>query len=195
MFVSNVLICLVPATSFLWLLSHRSVKLREIRCWKCRGLACNDLLGSLKPTTRGMHLNNATIYIHSASRISIPDCWLEVSMHPKGPAAGQLNHGFPWFSSVLEQMLSWYQNFTLLCIPLMQPPNINIKISLNVALLRLIKKFKVLYERTKSHFKVCPCFTLHLNFCIFKRLILTRPIFMSSPGRVGIVLGLLLLKI
>jgi hypothetical protein len=41
-----------------------------------------------------------------------PDCWLEVSLHPEGPVTCQLDLGFPWFSLVLEQMLSWYPNFT-----------------------------------------------------------------------------------
>jgi hypothetical protein len=35
---------------------------------------------------------------------------LEASVHPKGSATGQLDHGFPWFSLVPEQMLSWYPN-------------------------------------------------------------------------------------
>jgi hypothetical protein len=35
----------------------------------------------------------------------MPDCWLEVSLHPEGPATGQLDEGFPWFSLVPEQML------------------------------------------------------------------------------------------
>jgi hypothetical protein len=33
----------------------------------------------------------------------------------------QLDQGFPWSSSVLEQMLSWYQNSTLHCLLHMQP--------------------------------------------------------------------------
>jgi hypothetical protein len=41
----------------------------------------------------------------------MPDCWLEVSLHPEGPANGQLDQGFPCFSSILEQMLSWYIEF------------------------------------------------------------------------------------
>jgi hypothetical protein len=31
----------------------------------------------------------------------MPDCWLEVSTHPEGPVTGQIDQGFPWFSSVL----------------------------------------------------------------------------------------------
>jgi hypothetical protein len=46
----------------------------------------------------------------------MPDCWLKVSLHPEGPATGQLDQGFPWFPLVPEQMLSWYPNFTLHCM-------------------------------------------------------------------------------
>jgi hypothetical protein len=42
--------------------------------------------------------------------------WLEISLHPEGPASGQLDQGFPWFSLVSEQMVSWYPNFTLFCM-------------------------------------------------------------------------------
>jgi hypothetical protein len=49
------------------------------------------------------------------------DCWLEVSLHPDGPATGQLGQGFPWFSFVPEQMLIWYQNSTWHCMLPMQP--------------------------------------------------------------------------
>jgi hypothetical protein len=41
----------------------------------------------------------------------MPDCWLEVSLHPEGPVTGQLDQGFPWFSSILEQMLRWHPEF------------------------------------------------------------------------------------
>jgi hypothetical protein len=54
----------------------------------------------------------------------MPDCWLEVILHPEGPATGRLDQGFPWFSLVPEQMLVWYQ------IPrctARSPPNGNIK--------------------------------------------------------------------
>jgi hypothetical protein len=43
----------------------------------------------------------------------MPDCRLEASLHQEGPATGQLDQGFPWFSLVPEQMLSWYLKFTL----------------------------------------------------------------------------------
>jgi hypothetical protein len=36
--------------------------------------------------------------------------WIQVSMQPEGPTTGHIDYGFPWFSSVLEQMLSWYRN-------------------------------------------------------------------------------------
>jgi hypothetical protein len=42
----------------------------------------------------------------------MPDCWLEVSLHPEGPSTDQLDKGFQWFSLVPEQMLSWYPNST-----------------------------------------------------------------------------------
>jgi hypothetical protein len=45
-------------------------------------------------------------------------CWLEVSLHPEGP---EFDQGFPWFSLVTEQMLSWYTNSTLHCMLPMQP--------------------------------------------------------------------------
>jgi hypothetical protein len=51
----------------------------------------------------------------------MPDCGLEVSLHPEGPATGQLIQGFPWFSLLPEKMLSWYQNSTLHCMLLMEP--------------------------------------------------------------------------
>jgi hypothetical protein len=51
----------------------------------------------------------------------MPDCGLEVTLNPEGPATGQLTQGFPWFFLVQEQMLSWYPNSTLYCMLHMQP--------------------------------------------------------------------------
>jgi hypothetical protein len=51
----------------------------------------------------------------------MPDCWLEVSLHPEGPATSQLDQGFLCFSLAPEQMLSWYPNSTLHCKLPMQP--------------------------------------------------------------------------
>lgn len=45
----------------------------------------------------------------------------QVSIHPEGLATDKIDPGFPWLSSVLQQMLNWYQNFTLNCWFLMQP--------------------------------------------------------------------------
>jgi hypothetical protein len=72
----------------------------------------------------------------------MPDCWLEVSFHPEGPTTDQLDQGFPWFSSALEQMLSWHPNFhfALLAshaaLQMLTP-----KFRPNVALLMLTPKF------------------------------------------------------
>jgi hypothetical protein len=45
-------------------------------------------------------------------------CWLEVG--PEDPAMGQLDQGSQLVPSVLEQMMRWYPNFTLHCVPEMQ---------------------------------------------------------------------------
>jgi hypothetical protein len=42
-------------------------------------------------------------------------------LHSEGPATVQLDQGFPWFSLVPEQMLSWYPNSTLHYMLPMQP--------------------------------------------------------------------------
>jgi hypothetical protein len=57
----------------------------------------------------------------------MPDCWLEVSLHTKGPPTGQHDHGFSWFSLVREKLLSYYPNSTLHCMLHISPPNGNIK--------------------------------------------------------------------
>jgi hypothetical protein len=48
----------------------------------------------------------------------MPDCWLEVSLHPEGPNDRPTDQGF---SLVPEQMQSWYPNSTLHCMFPMQP--------------------------------------------------------------------------
>jgi hypothetical protein len=49
------------------------------------------------------------------------DCWLEVRLHPKGPALGQIDRDSPWFSLVSEQTLNWYSDSTLHCMLHIQP--------------------------------------------------------------------------
>jgi hypothetical protein len=51
----------------------------------------------------------------------MPDCWLEITVHPEGFATGQINQFFPWFTSILWKNLSWYLNSTLHGMLLMQP--------------------------------------------------------------------------
>jgi hypothetical protein len=51
----------------------------------------------------------------------MPDCWLELSLHLESPVTGQLDQGFPWFSLVPKQMLSWYPDSKLHCMRPMQP--------------------------------------------------------------------------
>jgi hypothetical protein len=48
-------------------------------------------------------------------------CWLEVSCIRKVLRPANSDQGFPWFSLVPEQMLSWYPNSTLHCMLPMQP--------------------------------------------------------------------------
>jgi hypothetical protein len=56
-------------------------------------------------------------------------------------------------------------------------PHINIKISPNAALPRLITKFRIVYERSKTLLNFSPCSTLHLTFSTSKRLTFTLPTF------------------
>jgi hypothetical protein len=50
-----------------------------------------------------------------------------VSLHPEGPATGQLDQDFPWFSLVQGQMLSWYQIPRCTACFTCSPPNGDIK--------------------------------------------------------------------
>jgi hypothetical protein len=55
---------------------------------------------------------------------------MEVDLHPEGPATGQLDHYFPWFYSIAEQMLQLVPKFHFT----LSSPNSNIKISLQCSL-------------------------------------------------------------
>ena len=65
--------------------------------------------------------NNATHPVDC--RQSFVFCWLQVTVHPEGLATRHLDTGFPWFYSVLQQMLSRYPKSTLHCIHLTLPSN------------------------------------------------------------------------
>jgi hypothetical protein len=70
----------------------------------------------------------------------MPDCWLEVSLHPEGPTTGQPDQGSPWFSSILEQMLSWYPEFHVaLLVSHAALPLVMSKFRRNVALPMLVQ--------------------------------------------------------
>jgi hypothetical protein len=66
---------------------------------------------------------NETAQIETSVRARVSNAGLldRSQLHPEGPETGQLDQGFPWFSLVPEQMLSWYPNSTLRCMLLMQP--------------------------------------------------------------------------
>jgi hypothetical protein len=72
-------------------------------------------------------------------------CRLEVSLHPVGLATCQLVQGFPWFSLVIQQMLSWYPYVTSLH---MQPSQWQYQ---NVALLLTSKCWIKLYYNAILH--------------------------------------------
>jgi hypothetical protein len=56
----------------------------------------------------------------------LPDCKVEVTMHPEGPATGHLDTGIPWFSSVFKQMPRWFPRFQVAtaCFSC-SPPDLN----------------------------------------------------------------------
>jgi hypothetical protein len=68
-----------------------------------------------------------THYIFSISEL-ILFRMLGLTLHPEGPATGQLDQGFPWFSLVPERILSWYPNSTLHCMLLVQPSQSQTKV-------------------------------------------------------------------
>src|SRR5215510_2203686 len=50
----------------------------------------------------------------------MPDCRLEFRMHAGGSASSQIDRRFPWFSSVVTEIVSCYPNCTLHSALLMQ---------------------------------------------------------------------------
>jgi hypothetical protein len=82
----------------------------------------------------------------------MPNCWPEVSLHPEGPATGQLDQGFPWFSSAIEQTLSWYPN-----------PHAALHAS-HAALPMVIQKLTVFIRGTSHHKKILRGFSPQANY-------------------------------
>jgi hypothetical protein len=56
-------------------------------------------------------------------------------------------------------------------------PHINVQISPNAALPRIISKFKIMHERRKTLLNFSPCSTSHPTFSTSKRRIFTKPTF------------------
>jgi hypothetical protein len=52
--------------------------------------------------SRGAFNKNVFSFFFSAKK----HCLLEVSMHPEGPANGQMDQHIPWFFSALDHMLN-----------------------------------------------------------------------------------------
>jgi hypothetical protein len=73
----------------------------------------------------------------------------EVSLHTEGPAISQVEQGFPWFSSVLDQMLSWFSNASRAAFSMLTS-----KCHPNLALPTLITKFRM--KAVKPPFKFFP---------------------------------------
>jgi hypothetical protein len=59
----------------------------------------------------------------------MPDCWLEVSLHPEVPATGQHDQGFSVVFFSPRENAEFVGNFTLTASFTRKPPNVNIKIS------------------------------------------------------------------
>jgi hypothetical protein len=60
----------------------------------------------------------------------MPDCWLEVSLHPECPATGQLDQGFPWSQSKCKFHVALHASHAVLAMAIK-------KFSLNVPILIL----------------------------------------------------------
>jgi hypothetical protein len=56
----------------------------------------------------------------------LPDCWLEVSVYPEGPATGHLDTGFLGFPLSLSKCWDGSQISSCYCVLLMQPSRLNI---------------------------------------------------------------------
>jgi hypothetical protein len=56
----------------------------------------------------------------------LPDCWLEVSMHPEGPATGHLDTGFLGFPLSLSKCWDGSQVPSCYCGLLMQPSRLKL---------------------------------------------------------------------
>jgi hypothetical protein len=96
------------------------------------------------------------INIHFRLHYLMPDYRLEVSLHPESPATRHFNEGFPWFSSVLQQMLSWYPNSTLHCMLHMQPSQMVTSKFRPNATLPMLVQISLQYSSSNAILKLIP---------------------------------------
>jgi hypothetical protein len=82
----------------------------------------------------------------------MPNCWLEVSTHSEGPATGQLDQGFPWFSSVLEQMLKQNLVYILFKNPVRTAKKTQLFTITKINWLTLFKEIIAVY--IENHYKM-----------------------------------------
>jgi hypothetical protein len=94
----------------------------------CSTLKVNRRFGEILPPSSGSNelnkisawkqvaVTRLSTYFHSDILLDfcLPACWLQVSMHPEGPATGRLDTGVSWFPSAFKEILRCFPSSKLL---------------------------------------------------------------------------------